>query len=49
MICSEDELELQPDRSAGVILLEKEFSDVDFAKKLGEPFHSLSLPFITAG
>lgn len=46
MICSEDELGLQPDRSPGIMILEQYFSTDFLEKNLGTPFHSLSLPFV---
>lgn len=49
MICSADELDLQPDRSAGILDLEKTFPDTDFSMLIGKDFFDLKLDFIAAG
>jgi phenylalanyl-tRNA synthetase beta chain len=43
MICSEDELGLQEDRAAGIMVLENHFSESLLESKLGTPFYDLEV------
>ena len=43
MICSEDELGLQEDRAAGIMVLENHFPESLLQSKLGTPFYDLEL------
>ena len=43
MICSEDELGLQEDRAAGIMVLENHFPESLLELKLGTPFYDLEL------
>lgn len=43
MICSEDELGLQEERAAGIMVLENHFPENLLASKLGTPFYNLEL------
>lgn len=43
MICSEDELGLQEDRAAGIMVLENHFSESVLESKLGTPFYDLEI------
>ncbi len=43
MICSEDELGLQEERAAGIMVLENHFRESLLASKLGTPFYDLEI------
>lgn len=43
MICSEDELGLQEERSAGIMPLENSFDETYLESKLGTPFYALEV------
>ena len=43
MICSEDELGLQEERAAGIMVLENHFPESLLASKLGTPFYDLEI------